>query len=231
MDLIMDKIGDRQVFLRPDSGDEPVLADVKADAYDLRVIERTWERDDPIVFDIGAHIGLFSVWIKEVWPKATIYAFEASPENIPLLEQNLDGYDNVTIVPKAVVGWDNETVRFVPHTSLPVDGKTGHGQICGPAFPDAINVPATSLAPYVERYRDINIFKIDVEGAEGQIFQDLRRQHLTANIGWIRGEWHHVDMIRPLYESLQPTHQGVFKHHDHGRGKFAAHRITTEYWD
>ena len=44
---------------------------------------------DACVFDVGANIGLFSLFVKKHCPNAIIYAFEPSPENCKLLTANL----------------------------------------------------------------------------------------------------------------------------------------------
>ncbi len=36
--------------------------------------------DSPLILDCGAHIGLASLYFREVYPKARIHAFEADPE-------------------------------------------------------------------------------------------------------------------------------------------------------
>ena len=50
---------------------------VEDDTYDL--IGRGLGRDDPVVFDVGANIGLFSVAVAHRYPKARILAFEPIP--------------------------------------------------------------------------------------------------------------------------------------------------------
>jgi hypothetical protein len=45
-------------------------------------------RDGDVVFDVGANIGLFSLFVGEILPNATIYAFEPVPDIYEYLRRN-----------------------------------------------------------------------------------------------------------------------------------------------
>ena len=45
-----------------------------------------------VIFDVGANIGLFSLYVKQKCPQCTIYAFEPLPSIYPILKQNLQGF-------------------------------------------------------------------------------------------------------------------------------------------
>lgn len=49
----------------------------------------------PCVIDVGANIGLFSLFIKQRYPQAQIHAFEPSPAHFELLLQNVGAQDGV----------------------------------------------------------------------------------------------------------------------------------------
>lgn len=49
-------------------------------------------RPDACVFDIGANIGLFSLYIKTKYPTARVYAFEPAPIAFDCLQRNLRDY-------------------------------------------------------------------------------------------------------------------------------------------
>ncbi len=50
--------------------------------------------DDAIVFDIGANIGLFSLYLKQKYPSVKVYAFEPSQEIYQLLQLNIADHTN-----------------------------------------------------------------------------------------------------------------------------------------
>ncbi|OGM17101.1 hypothetical protein A2V56_00015 [Candidatus Woesebacteria bacterium RBG_19FT_COMBO_42_9] len=49
-----------------------------------------------IVFDIGAHVGVFSVYAAQKFPGVSVYSFEPDPQNFELLRQNitLNGFED-----------------------------------------------------------------------------------------------------------------------------------------
>ena len=57
--------------------------------------ERTYERhgialrDDPVIFDVGANVGLFSIRTAQQAPRARVHAFEPVPALFAALQQNL----------------------------------------------------------------------------------------------------------------------------------------------
>lgn len=48
----------------------------------------------PTIFDIGANIGLFTLFALDRWPDARVYAFEPVPEIFQVLRENLRPYPN-----------------------------------------------------------------------------------------------------------------------------------------
>ena len=50
--------------------------------------------NDSCVFDIGANIGLFSMFIKEKFPNASIFSFEPYPALFEILKKNLTNIDS-----------------------------------------------------------------------------------------------------------------------------------------
>lgn len=50
-------------------------------------------QENAIVLDVGANIGLFSLYVKQKNPTSRIYAFEPSPLVYPLLKKNITGFN------------------------------------------------------------------------------------------------------------------------------------------
>jgi FkbM family methyltransferase len=66
-------------------------------------------RPEPVIFDVGANIGLFSLFALEEWAAARVVAFEPIPEIFGVLQENLRPYPTATAVP-AALGATNGTV-------------------------------------------------------------------------------------------------------------------------
>ena len=99
--------------VRPDTVDTYILHEViDADYYALRVIRETWDNLSMII-DVGAHIGAFTVWCKQLWPQAEVFAIEASPENFEILKLNAASLPGVHLLNRAVVDDHRSVVQFM----------------------------------------------------------------------------------------------------------------------
>lgn len=127
-----------------------------------------------MILDIGAHIGLFSLYLSRRWPNARIFAVEPHPDNLHLLRANLDlnNAANVTILPVAVSGTDGTV-------TLSGDMRFNNGAFSLFASDAALNshsleVPGVALRSLctANGLTDIDLLKVDCEGAEYLIFND-----------------------------------------------------------
>ncbi|MFI9262197.1 FkbM family methyltransferase [Streptomyces sioyaensis] len=53
--------------------------------------------DDPVIFDVGANIGMFSLFAAQEWPSARIFAFEPVTDIFRVLEMNLADLPGATL--------------------------------------------------------------------------------------------------------------------------------------
>jgi FkbM family methyltransferase len=120
-------------------------------------------REGTVFVDVGANMGYFSLLWASLNQRARVFAFEAAPRNIKLLEHNivknmLD--DRVTVVPKAA-GNHSGTVHF---NIGPAD-QTGWGGISTEPSSNNVEVPVVRLDEELPGIT-IDVLKIDVEGAD-----------------------------------------------------------------
>lgn len=139
----------------------------------------------PIVLDCGGHIGSFSMYIKSRWPEARILAMEPVPDNIQLFNENIsrNNLSSVILVPYALYGASGtfyidlagkqfDAVHVTPH-------KPNHEQY--------ITINALTLDEVLaqQNISNIDLLKLDVEGAEYHIFEhslDALRTHVRRII-------------------------------------------------
>ncbi len=72
-------------------------------------------KDGDVVFDIGANIGLFSLFVtspKNPWKNVDIYAFEPVPQIFEVLKANLDGKDSVKKLFNIGLGEKESEIEF-----------------------------------------------------------------------------------------------------------------------
>ena len=76
--------------------------------------------DDACIFDVGANIGLFTMFIKQEFPNAKVFAFEPVPELSRLLHLNITRYGpSVQIYQCGVYDEEKETsFTYYPNYSL-----------------------------------------------------------------------------------------------------------------
>lgn len=136
-------------------------------------------KNDDVVFDIGANVGLFTLICSEfVGNSGTIHAFEPSPQTFNWLEQNVNSnkLKNVILNQLAVSDKDG-TIGF----HLSEEGYDAFNSIVKPSKGSnyiSQTVNCLTLDSYVEKHQlqgKIQIIKIDVEGFEISLLSGASR--------------------------------------------------------
>ena len=88
------------------------------------------ENITPYIFDIGAHIGLSTLYFKQLYPASTIECFEPHPDLVPFLEQNvwLNDLENVYVhaVGLGPKGQTDLTLHWDPNEPLWLSTSSTH---------------------------------------------------------------------------------------------------------
>jgi hypothetical protein len=75
---------------------------------------------------------------------------------------------------------------------------------------------------------EVDLLKLDCEGAEYLIVSELSALGLLDRIGWIRGEWHSRKDNLLLANCLSQTHAyNIDPNLPHEVGMFVAHRVVS----
>ena len=120
---------------------------------------------NPTIIDCGAHIGLASIYFAQKYPLGKIYAYEADPNIVGILKKNIKsfGLNNVEVLPKAV--WINDSGVLFSSTN------DDSGCIHQKNDANCLHVPSIRLKEQLEG-REIDLLKIDIEGAEYDVITD-----------------------------------------------------------
>lgn len=126
-----------------------------------------------VIVDAGANIGLASIYFSEKFPKATIIALEPEKNNFNLLCENIKNYPN--IIPLEAALWDKNT-----RINLCNAGLGDWGFMTADLNHESKNlkiehdVQALTVNDILSKYslNKIDILKIDIEGAEKEVFFD-----------------------------------------------------------
>jgi FkbM family methyltransferase len=167
----------------------PFVFDLRPDTVDYDAVHETWVEDvyrlgelpleaeqcegqlrpqRPYVVDIGAHIGAVAIWC--ALRGADVHCYEASKKNREILARHAErARVDIHIWHEVVLANTNVTIHDIPGT-----GMSGVSPVYGDDF-------AVGLSAAIERCfdsgvsdsRQITLLKIDVEGSEWDIFQDV----------------------------------------------------------
>lgn len=189
--------------------------------FDLldKVVKKLYEQKKGLViYDVGANIGLFSLFFKR-YTQVEVVAFEAAAETLEKLKRNVDANEvgNIMVVSKAVADVDGTVDFFLTHhhkSSLLYAWASDRGV----SEVKKVTVPAVSLDTFAKENpaRQPDLIKIDVEGGGSSV---------------LAGAKNVIESHRPiiLFESHLPVEDAavselLLKY------KYDAFRINDEKW-
>ncbi|MBP9670610.1 FkbM family methyltransferase [Candidatus Woesebacteria bacterium] len=132
------------------------------------------EKEDPVIVDAGAHIGMATLYYKMLFPESRIIAFEPVPYNFNILEKNIheNQLENVELF-QAVVAPKSGVLRIQEPIG---EGawRSGAGIIPkgwkGIQDNQEIKVEAIGIQEIL--HDKIDIFKMDIEGMEYEVIRN-----------------------------------------------------------
>jgi FkbM family methyltransferase len=134
----------------------------------------TWIKSfDPhdVFFDVGANLGIYSLFAASLYPEMPIFAFEPMPENALAFMGNvkLNGFQNITLDARAV-GSHVHTAKL--GIIDPTAGKSG-AQVGGDGI-FHVEVKVISIDAAVIKYGIPTHVKIDIDGQELEVVEGMR---------------------------------------------------------
>lgn len=159
-----------------------------------------------IVIDIGAHIGVFSLFAVTMAKDVTVYSYEPSDENFSLLKQNVvlnNAQDNVHAFNMGVSGAGGRRKLFINRSNPGANSivrETGESVIVETvSLKDIFDMNALERCDFL---------KMDSEGMEYEIFYSTREEYL-ARIKSIMMEYHDAEKMEDLVRFLRKNRFNV----------------------
>ncbi len=125
-------------------------------------------RPDACVFDIGANIGLFSLYIKTKCPTARVYAFEPAPVAFDCLQRNLGDYiPGFKAQQVAVTDQDGEAILgYYPGYSV-ISGLETNVEVDS-------NILVSGMTQYLMTHEGVESRSIDISAIEAIVSERLQ---------------------------------------------------------
>ncbi|PZW37014.1 FkbM family methyltransferase [Humitalea rosea] len=119
----------------------------------------------PVFIDCGANIGLATYFVKRRHPTARIIAFEPNPAMFACLEVNVgrSAFSDVQLH-QAAVGGSVRQDMFQTRSDASMAGRLGGTDMGG----SGIRVGVVPLSAILEAEPEIDLLKVDIEGAEAE---------------------------------------------------------------
>ncbi|KUJ52955.1 FkbM family methyltransferase [Chryseobacterium sp. JAH] len=180
------------IYLRTFKGDIDIFYEVfwkKTYSEHLYLLKK----DPKIIFDLGAHIGITSIYLSLKYPNAKIYSVEASVENFELLKNNTSSFKNIVCM-NAAAYFEDGSVNFS-------SDELSYNQKISDV---GVSTQAVSIESLKQKFdiQHIDLMKIDIEGGEITLLH--KNTSWLSNVDHIIIEIHHPYTSSDLKEDLKP---------------------------
>lgn len=141
---------------------------------------RLWRKlciDTPVVLDIGANTGLYSLVTKALNPSAKVFAFEPVPKVLEYLNYNVEinNYD-ITVIPKAASNFNGTATVYLRKDEGFTTSVTVNKSLLAETTPkDELIIECIKLADFISKnnIERIDLIKLDVETHEPEVLEGM----------------------------------------------------------
>ena len=166
------------------------------------------------IVDGGTNIGLASVYFKMKAPNAKIISFEPNTHTFAILKKNMQRNNVTAELHNAALGNSTEEVTFYTDVNdIESQGSsvTKHLESKKRTL-EEMKTQMVKLSDYITD--EIDILKLDIEGAEGLVFEDLCETGKLQKIKKIFLEYHYdgVNTTYPLGKILTMLEEKSFSY-------------------
>ena len=153
----------RTIYLRKNTKDKETFEEIfLTNLYNLLL-----PIQPKTIVDAGANVGLASLFFRMKYPSAAIVAIEIEQKNIEAIEKNTIGFSNFELKPNALFSRKAFFSIEDPYNA------TNSFQIKEVSSSENADITSITLDEILEsnHWETIDILKIDIEGAEKQLFE------------------------------------------------------------
>lgn len=153
--------------------------------------EMKLKNKSPLIIDCGANIGIATLYFKNKYPNSKVICFEPDPGTFEILKKNCEenNLKNITLYNKALSD-TNGKIKFYSYGNFEGSpGNTINKKWVNFENVKEYNLDCMTLSSL--NLKKIDLLKIDVEGAEGKIINDLHNKNQLRNVEKISLEYHY----------------------------------------
>jgi FkbM family methyltransferase len=161
---------------------------------EVMIIKKLTQVKAPIVIDGGANVGEYSIAVHDIKPEATVYAFEPVSGTFLKLQENVAHCSNVTPVQKGLYKENKEQeIHLFPsttHSSLyDIKGWKHTSE-------ETETIALTTGDSFLEAHdiTNIDLLKIDIEGAEYDAIKGFEKSLRAGKIRAIQFEYGYINI-------------------------------------
>jgi FkbM family methyltransferase len=130
-------------------------------------------QEPKVIVDAGANLGFASIYFARKYPSARIFAIEPERSNFELLQKNVRGFKNIVPIRGALWNEDGKMDLVDPgqgHWAFQIADQNAPGSR---PIKKVETVPTFTVSTLMRNYQieSIDVFKIDIEGAEKELFE------------------------------------------------------------
>ena len=138
-------------------------------------------RDGLVAIDIGAHCGFLTIAIaRSMGINGIVHSYEPISQNVAELSRNVRTLGEQVLVHQVAVVATNETSLLLGRPDLwGIEESLTSGNYSSGVRENAIEVNAININSVLDQHQSIDLIKIDVEGLETDILQQISNSNLT----------------------------------------------------
>lgn len=148
------------------------------------------------IIDAGSNIGVSALYFAQTYPDAHIDCFEPNPEAISFLKQNMQAFKNVAVHQYAL-GNTEGTLEFFVDADIRASSIASAANLLisknRPSRPISVNMKR--LSSFIDE--PIDILKLDIEGGEMAVLEDLVQTGAIHKVQNLLLEFHYVPDLVP----------------------------------
>jgi FkbM family methyltransferase len=163
----------------------------------------------PFIIDAGAHIGLSTLYFKQLYPGAEIISIEPNSSTFKILETNLfeNQIDDVTTINSAISNQIGQEKFYLDETNEQWHSTASfhNGSWVGSQQSEEITVPTITLSSLITK--TVDFLKIDIEGAEQKVLKEVEYKLPLVKELQVEFHTHPTQSLKKVIDILERTHK------------------------